>query len=57
MSLTNEQQKDFETLCRPVMQFLNNNFNPHVTVTITPISAELVERIISTGTILDYVKD
>lgn len=51
------KQRELEALCRPVMQFLNDNFHPHVTVIITPTLAELLEGICSTGTIMDYVKD
>jgi len=52
-----EQQQELEKLARPIMQFLNENFHPHVTVIITPTSAELLEGLCSTGEIMDYVRD
>jgi len=57
MITTEDQRKELEALSRPVMEWLNNNFNPHVNVTITPTTAELFEGLCSTGQILDYIKD
>jgi len=36
-----QQRKEFESVTRPVIEWLNANCCPHVTVVITPISAEL----------------
>jgi len=57
MITTEDQRKELEALSRPVMEWLNNNFNPHVHVTITPTTAEFFEGLCSTGQILDYIKD
>ena len=49
--------KEFENLCRPLIKWLNDNYHPHVTILITPINAELLEGIQSTGIIHDYIRD
>ena len=41
--LSEEQRKEFEQVCEPVMKFLCENFHPHVCVTIDPSRAELFE--------------
>lgn len=48
---------EFEDVTRPVIKYLCDNYHPHVTVVITPTSAELLEGKMSTGQILDYVQD
>ena len=56
--LANEISRvEFEQLARAMMEFLCNNCHPHVTVIITPTGAELLEGVMSTGPILDYIKD
>lgn len=56
--MLNEQQRnEFEAVTRPVIEWLNNNCHPHVSVIVTPTNAELLEGVCSTGEILDYVKD
>lgn len=57
MIANKQQQKEFEALTRPVIEWLNNNCHPHVSVIVTPTNAELVEGVCSTGEILDYLKD
>lgn len=47
----------FENVVRPVLRYLCENHNPHVTVIITPTTAELVEGIKTIGQVLDYVQD
>ena len=49
--------KEFEQLARPMMQYLCENYHPHVTVLITPTNAELLEGKMSTGQIMDHVRD
>jgi hypothetical protein len=51
------QNNDFESVVRPVIQYLCENHHPHVTIIITPINAELLEGKKSTGQIVDYVVD
>ena len=57
MITTKQQQQEFEALTRPVIEWLNNNCHPHVSVIVTPTNAELLEGVCSTGEILDYLKD
>ncbi len=57
MVFTPEQQAEFEKVTRPIMKFLNDNCHPHVSVIVTPIFAELLDGVCSTGVILDYLKD
>lgn len=57
MILNPEQQEEFERVTRPVIKFINDNCHPDVSVIVTPINAELLEGICSTGEILDYLKD
>jgi hypothetical protein len=52
-----EESDDFEKVVRPVLKYLCENHHPHVTVIITPTSAELVEGVKAIRQILDYVKD
>jgi hypothetical protein len=47
----------FENVVRPVLRYLCENHHPHVTVIITPTTAELVEGIKTIGQVLDYVQD
>ena len=55
---TDKKMEDFEKATRPLIKWLNDNCpNPHTSIIITPTNAELVEGIMSTGKILDYLKD
>jgi len=56
MILNDEQRKDFELISRPLIKWLNDNCNPHVSVIITPSRAELLEGINSFYT-EEYWKD
>ena len=56
MILTRNQIIDFEEIAKPMMKYLCENFHPHVTVIITPTSAEISEGSYSTGKVLDFVK-
>ena len=49
--------KEFDIIVRPVIKWLCDNGHPHMTIIITPVSAELMSGELSTGMILDYVKD
>jgi hypothetical protein len=51
-----EKAKKLEELARPLIQWLNETYHPHVTVIITPIHVELVEGLVGIP-VLDYVKD
>jgi intracellular sulfur oxidation DsrE/DsrF family protein len=56
MILTKEQLKEFEEVVQPVMKFLCDNFNPHVTVVINPTEAEILSA--SASIMFDkFVKD
>lgn len=43
MILTDEQHKEFEAVAKPMIKWLCENCHPHVTVVVTPVSAELSE--------------
>lgn len=47
----------FEELARPMIKHLCENYHPHVTVIITPTSAELLEGLKTVGYIDDYIVD
>ena len=51
MTMTEQQRQEFEAVTRPVIEWLNVNCHPHVTVVIEPTKAELSE-----GTIEDAAK-
>ena len=53
--LVNDKQRVFEELVKPVIRYLND-FHPHVSVIITPTSAELAEGVRSYQT-FEYVRD
>ena len=52
-----EQKIDFETVVKPVLKYLCENHHPHVTVIITPTTAELLEGVKTIGQVFDYVQD
>lgn len=54
--MTEQQRKEFEAVTRPVIEWLNANIHPHVTVVISPTSAELSEGTIAYTT-YDYLRD
>ena len=56
MILTEQQQKEFETAARPLIEWLNKNCYPHVTAIIEPGRAELSEGVYSVP-VTDYIKD
>jgi hypothetical protein len=47
----------FEVLARPMVKYLCENYHPHVTVIITPTSAELLEGLKTIGRVEDYIRD
>lgn len=40
-----EKQQQFQDLVLPLITFLRENYNPHTTIIITPLDAELVEGV------------
>jgi len=56
MIFTEGQTAEFEAVTRPVIQFLNDNCHPHVTVVISTTTAELSEGVAAYMT-EDYLKD
>ena len=56
MILNEEQRKEFEKTSRPLIEFLNNNFHPHVSVTVETNRAELSEGVCAFVTD-DYIND
>lgn len=47
----------FEELARPLINYLCENYHPHVTVIITPTTAELLVGLKTIGSIDDYLRD
>jgi len=56
MIMTEQQREQLEKVSRPVMEFLSDNFHPHVKVIIDYSSAELLESSVRVVT-EDYVMD
>lgn len=43
MKTQEEKIKEFETLAKPLMEWLDTNYNPHTTIILTSSDAELVQ--------------
>ncbi len=56
MIITEEKREEFEKLVEPLMEFLANNFHPHVSIIVDCCSAELSEGICSVRTD-KFIKD
>lgn len=56
MIMTEQQRLEFESITRPVIEWVNNNCHPHVTVIIDSTSSELSEGI-TVYTTKDYIRD
>jgi hypothetical protein len=56
-SVHEARQQRFQELVRPLLQHLCEEYHPHVAVMITPTSAVLYEGMLSTGEVLDFVRD
>ncbi len=41
----------------PLLRLLNEKYDPHVTVIVTPTSVELMEGVIGIPKIYDHIKD
>lgn len=54
--MTNEKLAEFESVVRPVIKWLNENFHPHCKILITPIDAEILEGAVMVTT-LDFTRD
>ena len=48
---------EFIALSRPLIRFLCDNYHPHVAVIVTSTNAQIMEGLVSTGEIMDYVHD
>jgi hypothetical protein len=57
--MTNEKskQESFDEVVLPVIKWLCENSHPHSTILVTPTNAELLEGIISTGEVTEFIKD
>ncbi|MDP2158955.1 MAG: hypothetical protein Q8K02_00595 [Flavobacterium sp.] len=56
MILTKQQQKELETVARPLIEWLNKNCHPHVTAIVNPARVELLEGVCSIP-VEDYISD
>lgn len=54
--MNEEQIKEFQEVTRPVIEWLNANYHPHVTVLITQTTAELAEGV-TAYTTHEYLRD
>lgn len=52
-----KQMTELEVLCRPLIKYLNDNYHPHVKLTIHPTGYELMEGLVADGNIEDYILD
>lgn len=50
------KSESFENAARPLIKWLNENSHPHTSAIVTQTGAELLEGIMTTGDIMDYVK-
>ena len=50
-------ENKFEELARPMIKYLCENYHPHVSMIITPTSAELLEGLKTIGYVDDYIRD
>lgn len=57
MKLTDLQHAEFKVLTRPLIEWLNANFNPHVTVTVDVLSAELNQGVTVFSIEEEYSRD
>ena len=54
--MTEERKKEFETKAKDLMAWLCANGHPHMTIVITPTTAELLEGCIAVQT-EEFVRD
>lgn len=57
MSEKENKMDELRKASEPLLKLINENYNPHVTVIITPTSVELLDGKISIPKIFDFVKD
>jgi hypothetical protein len=50
MIATSEQREQFAALVKPLIQWLNENTDPHHSILVTPTSAELVGGVMTINT-------
>ena len=50
------KREEFKELVDPVIKWINENYHPHVTIVITPNTAELLEGTIGYTT-AEHIKD
>lgn len=56
MTMTEDQQREFANLARPLIKWLNENCHPHTHIFIDQTTAEISEGVMS-FTSVEYVKD
>ena len=56
MNMDDKKREEFESVTRPVIEWLNANYHPHVAVVIEPTSAVLYEGEVAYTT-HDYLRD
>ena len=53
----NDKQESFKEAALPLIKWLCENVHPHNSVIVTCTNAELLESKISTGEVLEFLKD
>ena len=56
MIATKEQMEELEVLATPLIKFLNDNYHPHIVITVTPSGVKIAEEFVAL-VIEDYIKD
>lgn len=54
---TAEKAESFKEAARPLIKWMAEHLHPHHTSIVTATGAELLEGEVSTGQMLDYIKD
>lgn len=55
--LSEQDRDEFLALSRQLIKWLCDNCHPHVKIIITPTNAELLEGLVGSGEITEYLKD
>ena len=55
--MSEQQKKEMEDAARPLIKYLAENHHPHVTAIVTSTSIELLEGLMNSPNITDYLAD
>lgn len=51
------KEDEFESLVRPIIKYINDNYNPHTIIIVSATEAQIFKGYESTGEVLNDVKD